>query len=171
MIFQTERLFLRELDQDDFHDLAEMLQNPEVMYAYEHDFSDEDVQEWLDRQRDRYRQNGFGLWALILKKTGEMIGQAGLTMQKYKESEVLEIGYLLKKEHWRHGYAIEAAKACKDYAFETLEEEVVHSIIKANNIPSIKVALKNGMTKKDEFIKRYYDIDMLHCLYSVRKGA
>ena len=96
MIFETERLILREMEQSDFKDLAEILQNPNVMYAYEHDFTDNDVQEWLDRQRNRYKKYGFGLWAIILKSTNEMIGQAGLTMQPYKETEVLEIGYLLK---------------------------------------------------------------------------
>ena len=48
MILETERLFLRELRQTDFRDLAEILQNPKVMYAYEHDFSDDDVQIWLN---------------------------------------------------------------------------------------------------------------------------
>ena len=48
MILETERLFLREMRQNDFRDLAEILQNPNVMYAYEHDFSEDDVQVWLD---------------------------------------------------------------------------------------------------------------------------
>ena len=81
MILETERLFLREMRQNDFRDLAEILQNPNVMYAYEHDFSEDDVQVWLDRQIDRYKKYGFGLWAVILKNTNEMIGQAGLTIQ------------------------------------------------------------------------------------------
>ena len=80
MIFETERLLLREMGQEDFKDLAEILQNPKVMYAYEHDFTNEDVQIWLNRQIDRYRRYGFGLWALILKETNEMVGQAGLTL-------------------------------------------------------------------------------------------
>lgn len=92
MILDTERLFLREMKQNDFQDLAEILQNPRVMYAYEHDFSDNDVQAWLDRQIERYKKYGFGLWAVVLKDTNEMIGQAGLTMQPYKNTEVLEIG-------------------------------------------------------------------------------
>ena len=50
------------------------------MYAYEGAFSDSEAQVWLDRQLERYRQLGFGLWAVILKQTGEMIGQCGLTM-------------------------------------------------------------------------------------------
>ena len=91
MILETERLYLREMNQSDFEDLAEILQNPRVMYAYEHDFSDNDVQEWLDRQITRYKKYGFGLWAVILKSTDEMIGQAGLTMQPYKDTEVLEL--------------------------------------------------------------------------------
>ena len=61
MILDTERLFLREMKQNDFQDLAEILQNPRVMYAYEHDFSDNDVQAWLDRQIERYKKYGFGL--------------------------------------------------------------------------------------------------------------
>ena len=58
MILETERLILRELEQGDLPDLAEMLQNPRVMYAYEHTFTDRDVQQWLDRQRARYRTDG-----------------------------------------------------------------------------------------------------------------
>lgn len=69
LILETERLFLRELRQTDFRDLAEILQNPKVMYAYEHDFSDDDVQIWLDRQINRYKKYGFGLWAIVLKNT------------------------------------------------------------------------------------------------------
>lgn len=76
MIFETERLYLRKITQDDLADLAEILQNPNVMYAYEHDFSDNDVQVWLNRQIERYNKNGVGLWAVILKDTN--IGVQGV---------------------------------------------------------------------------------------------
>ena len=167
MILETERLILREMRQTDFQDLAEILQNPNVMYAYEHDFSKNDVQVWLDRQIERYRKYGFGLWTVILKDTYEMIGQAGLTIQPYKNTEVLEIGYLLKKNFWHYGYAKEAARGCKKYAFEYLNRDKVYSIIKADNLASIKVAESIGMSKEDEFITQYYNGDMLHFLYSV----
>lgn len=74
---ETARLQLRELTQGDFVDLAQILLDRDVMTAYEHDFSAEEVQNWLDRQLRRYRQDGFGLWAVVLKSSGEMIGQAG----------------------------------------------------------------------------------------------
>ncbi len=169
MILETRRLFLREMDQNDFRDLAEILQNPRVMYAYEHDFTDEDVQTWLDRQRKRYLQYGFGLWAMILKSDHRMIGQAGLTMQPYKGQEVLEIGYLLKENFWHQGYAREAAAGCRDYAFHHLGANKVHSIIKADNFASMKVAEGIGMKKEDTFITQYYNGDMLHFLYSLEK--
>ena len=77
IILEPERLVLREMEQGDFADLAEILQDPEVMYAYEHDFTDADVQAWLDRQRHRYARNGFGLWAVILKETIRWWGRQG----------------------------------------------------------------------------------------------
>lgn len=160
---------LRTLTPADFPDLAQILQDPAVVYAYEHDFTDADVGEWLERQRMRYRRHGFGLWAVQLKETGEMIGQAGLTMQPYKEKEVPEVGYLLKKKHWHCGYAAEAAAGCRDYAFYKLDMAEVFSIIKADNAPSVRVAERIGMTRKDAFITRYYHGDMLHYLYSVRR--
>lgn len=169
MILDTERLFLREMKQNDFQDLAEILQNPRVMYAYEHDFSDNDVQAWLDRQIERYKKYGFGLWAVVLKDTNEMIGQAGLTMQPYKNMEVLEIGYLLKEKFWHYGYAREAAMGCKKYAFENLNRAKVYSIIKSDNLASMKIAESIGMIKEDEFITQYYNGEMLHFLYSVHK--
>ena len=62
-ILRTRRLLLREMTEGDLPDLKEVLQDPEVMTAYEHSFSDRDVAEWLARQRERYRRDGFGLWA------------------------------------------------------------------------------------------------------------
>lgn len=81
MILETERLYLREMGQDDFEALCKILQDEDTMYAYEGAFNDMEAQEWLDRQISRYRKWGFGLWAVILKETDEMIGQCGLTMQ------------------------------------------------------------------------------------------
>lgn len=167
MVLETERLLLREMTQDDFNDLREILQDPCVMYAYEHDYTDEDVQVWLDRQITRYEKYGFGLWALVLKETGEMIGQAGLTMQPYNGGEIPEVGYLLKKKYWHSGYAHEAAESTRNYAFNELKMAKVYSIIKWNNEASKKVAESIGMEKEKEFIHECNGIDMPHYLFSV----
>ena len=167
MILETERLFLREINQSDFNSLCKILQNEETMYAYEGAFSDAEVQEWLDRQIYRYQKWGFGLWAVILKETEKMIGQCGLTMQPWKDKEVLEIGYLFQRQYWHKGYATEAARECKKYAFEILNAKEVCSIIRDTNISSQNVATRNGMIKADSWIKHYRGVNMLHYRYIV----
>lgn len=169
MILETKRLCLREMEQADFGALCKILQDEEAMYAYEGAFSGAEVQEWLDRQVSRYQKWGFGLWAADLKETGEMIGQCGLTMQPWKGEEVLEIGYLFQRRHWHQGYAMEAAEACKEYAFEVLGAEEVCSIIRDTNTASQKVAVRNGMTAADCWTKRYRGVDMPHCRYVVSR--
>ncbi len=142
---ETERLLLREMTQSDYTDLCKILQDEDVMYAYEGAFSDEEAQEWFDRQISRYKEYGFGLYAVILKETCDMIGQCGLTIQEFNEKRMLEIGYLFQKSYWHKGYAIEEAKACKEYAFTVLKADEVFSIIRDTNIASQKVAKRNGM--------------------------
>lgn len=93
MILETERLYLREMEQSDFETLCKILQDEDTMHAYEGVFSNDEVHEWLDRQIARYQKWGFGLWTVVLKETDEMIGQCGLTIQPWKENEVLEVGY------------------------------------------------------------------------------
>lgn len=165
MIIETERLYLREMNQADFKSLCKILQDEEVMYAYEGAFSDTEVQEWLDKQISRYKKWGFGLWAVILKETGDMIGQCGLTMQPWKDKQVLEIGYLFAKLYWHKGYATETAKACKEYAFEILKADEVCSIIRDTNIASQKVAIRNDMSVSDNWTKHYRGVDMPHYRY------
>lgn len=167
MILETERLYLREMNQSDFESLCKILQDEDTMYAYEGAFNVDEVQEWLDRQIFRYQEWNFGLWAVILKETNQMIGQCGLTMQPWKDENVLEIGYLFERTYWHKGYAIEAAKACKKYAFEILKADEVCSIIRDTNISSQKVAIRNGMTIKDVWTKHYRGVDMPHYRYVV----
>lgn len=172
MILETERLYLREMHQADYNSLCKILQDNEVMYAYEGAFADNEVQEWLDRQISRYKKWGFGLWAVILKENNEMIGQCGLTMQPWKDKEVLEIGYLFQRLYWHRGFATEAAKGCKNYAYEILNVDEVCSIIRDTNTASQRVAVRNGMVLKDSWTKHYRGADMLHYRYAaVRKSG
>lgn len=169
MVLETDRLLLREMTQTDLPFLCSMMQDADVMYAYEGPFTAEEVQGWLDRQLERYRTYGFGLWAVVLKETGAMIGQCGLTMQLYNGSQVMEVGYLFHKDFWHCGYASEAAIACKQYAFDQLNAQEVYSIIRETNLPSQNVAIRNGMTNVGSFIKHFRGIDMPHIAFSVKR--
>ena len=120
IIIETDRLFMRKMTYDDIPSLNKILQDAKTMYAYEHAFSDEEVVSWLEKQMKNYETYGFGLFGMILRETGEFIGQCGITMQDFSGKSVPEIGYLLNRDFWHNGYATEAALAMKKYAFDVL---------------------------------------------------
>ena len=167
MILETERLYLREMNQDDFASLAKIIQDEDVMYAYEHVYSDDEVQAWLDKEIQRYKTDGFGMWAVVLKENDIMVGQCGITIQECSVTRMLEIGYLFQKEHWHKGYAIEAASACKDYAFQNINAYEVFSIIRDTNIASQSVARKNGMLITGKCVKNFHGKDLAHYIFSI----
>ncbi len=169
-ILETPRLYLREMTQEDFADLCETLQDKKAMYAYEHAFSDEEAQEWLDKMFRRYENDGFGLWAVIDKESGAFLGQCGITWQDVNGEQVPEIGYLFKRKYWHNGYAAEAAQGCKKYAFETLGFDRVYSIIRDNNYASQNVAKRNGMTVVTTIVKHYYGMDMPHLVFCAERS-
>lgn len=169
IILETKRLILRELEETDLKDLKEILQDEAVMNAYNGAFNDLEVESWLHTQLHRYESDGYALWAVILKATNIMIGQCGLSKQTYKHQDIVELTYLFKKEYWHHGYAIEAAKACKEYAFNTLKLDKIYSIIKEDNHASINVALKNEMIYQETFSKDYEGLQMPYHLYLAKR--
>jgi len=171
MKLETERLTLREMTPSDLPVLRGILQDDEVMYAYEGAFSNAEVESWLLKQLGNYRAYGFGLWLVILKETGEAIGQCGLTMQDCAGRQALEIGYLFNKAYWHRGYATEAAVACREYAFNTLGAAEVCSIIRDTNIPSQNVARRNGMVCTGRFVKLYRGVEMPHFVFTVENPA
>lgn len=167
---ETERLILRKLVLSDYDDLCKILQDEEVMYAYEGAFTDEEVRIWLQRQLKRYADDGFGLCAVILKENEELIGQCGLSMQNIPGRRVPEIGYLFQKKYWHKGYATEAARACKSYAFQVLHADEVFSIIRDTNTASQNVARRNGMVQVSTFVKHFRGVDMPHYVFSCSRS-
>jgi len=168
MLPRTERLILRQMTNDDLPDLASMLQDPVAMVAYEGPFTDPEVQHWLNRQLGNYDQYGYGLWAVTLQESGQMIGQCGITWQTIDEVQRPEIGYHVKRAYWHHGYATEAASACRDYAFATLGITEIFAQVRDINIASMNVAIRTGMTIRSRFVKTYRGVDMPHFAFSVR---
>lgn len=169
-IKQTKRLLLREMTTADLTALADILQDEQTMYAYEGALSDAETREWLDRQLARYQEDGFGLWAVVLKENGKMIGQCGISWQDAGGKQVLEIGYLFNRAYWHKGYAIEAANWCKRHAFDILNADEVYSIIRDTNHASMNVAMRAGMTIRGRFIKHYRGVDMPHIIFSVKRN-
>ena len=151
MVMETERLILREMTEDDFNALSEILMDSNVMQYYPAVFDENGVKNWIERNIARYRIFGFGLWAVCLKNTGEMIGDCGLTMQNINGQILPEIGYHIRKDRQRMGYAKEAAIAVRDWTFCNTPFNIVYSYMKYNNVPSAKTAVSYGCKQVDEF--------------------
>ncbi len=151
MKLETERLFLREMTPEDFDALYAVLADSDIMQHYPYTFDETRVRNWIHKNREQCRVFGFGLWAICLKETGEMIGDCGLTMQNINGTILPEIGYHIAKAYQRRGYAKEAAKVVRDWTFTNTTFGMVYSYMKKTNIPSAATAAANGMTLLDEF--------------------
>ena len=116
-VLETERMVLRRMGMSDVDGLMGIFSDPEAMRYYPGTKSRSEAEAWVRNQLDRYRRDGIGLWAAVLKYSGELAGQCGLTVQEVEGREEVEIGYLFLRKYWNRGLATEAARACRDYGF------------------------------------------------------
>lgn len=151
MIIETNRLKLREMSMDDFDVLYRVLADREIMCHYPYPFDAERVRMWIRRNMERYQIFGFGLWAVCLKESGEMIGDCGLTMQNIGGVIKPEIGYHIRADQQRKGYAKEAAAAVRDWCFSNTPFLKIFSYMKSTNIASIHSAMSWGCHLVDAF--------------------
>ncbi len=151
MIIETERLILREYTWEDFDSLYEIVSDAETMQHYPKPFDEERTKGWIEWNLQNYEKYGFGLWAVVLKKTGEFIGDCGITIQDIDGEKLPEIGYHIHKRYWRRGFGSEAAKAARDWAFNNTEYNCLYSYMKYTNIGSYSTAVANGMKKIKEY--------------------
>lgn len=145
---ETERLSFRKLDPDDFDTWLRFCETPDSLkyFAFpETDSAAEKCRKWFDKVAWRYENYLGGMNALIDKETAKFVGQCGLLVQTVDEVEELEIGYSLMSEFRGFGYALEAARKCRDLAFQKDLTDSLISIIHKDNLASQQVAIKNGM--------------------------
>jgi RimJ/RimL family protein N-acetyltransferase len=139
-------LLLRELTSEDGDALLDVLGDPETMRFYPAPQTRDEVDGWIDWNLRSYAENGFGLWALRLRQTGEFVGDTGLTIQLVDGERFVEVGWHVHKRFWRRGLATEAGLASRDYAFEVAGVDRLICLVRVENEPSAGVARKLGMT-------------------------
>ncbi len=164
-ILETSRLILREFRPDDTDSLALTLSDAETMRFYPAPLDRAGVEDWISRNLRRYREHGHGLWAMILKSSDELIGDCGLVVQEVDGQNEIEIGYHVRRDFWGQGLATEAASACRDFGFARMPVERIISLIRPENLPSRRVAEKNGMSVWKEVVRK----DLPHLVYAIRR--
>ena len=165
-ILQTTRLLLREFASQDADALALVLSDPQNMRYYPAPYDRVGVKQWIERNRQRYQDDGVGLWAMELTNTHEFIGDCGITRQQVEGERLYEIGYHLRRDFWGQGLATEAAIACRDWAFAHLNTDRLISLIRPENLPSRRVAERAGMTVSKEVNWR----GLPHRVYSIERA-
>ena len=163
MLLETSRLLLRPFVPSDFESLFAVIGDPVTMQFYPSAFDKQSTLDWIERNARRYEEDGSGLRAVILKSSGEMIGDCGPVWQEVEGKRQLEIGYHIRRDHWNCGYGTEAARAAMAYAFERFPVERVISLIRPENLSSRRVAEKNGLRIDCEIDWKR----IRHCVYAI----
>jgi RimJ/RimL family protein N-acetyltransferase len=142
-VLETERLTLRQITKADLPILYRIFGDAESMRFYPRAKSFDETEAWFEKLAFRsYEESGFGLWGVVEKATGELIGDCGVTLQPTPKGEEPEIGYHLRRECLGRGYAAEAAAACRDFGLGSLGFGRIVSIVSPENIPSLRVAAR-----------------------------
>ncbi|MBP1846287.1 RimJ/RimL family protein N-acetyltransferase [Rhizobium petrolearium] len=142
-VLDTDRLVLRKLKRADVPILHRIFGDAESMRYYPRSKTLEETFAWFEKLAfQSYAENDFGLWGIVEKAGGELIGDCGITLQKTPSGLEPEIGYHLRREWLGRGYAIEAASACRDYGLTKLRFRRVVSIVSPENVPSLHVAAR-----------------------------
>ena len=156
---------MRPLTLADVDAMFAIIGDPIAMQYYPRTFTRKDAVEWVERNQWRYENDGYGILAMALKGTIELIGDCGIVRQTVEEEPMLEVGYHLRRDQWGHGYATEAARACMDYAFGELGAGKVVSLIRPENSPSRRVAERNGM----QVARQVVHDGLPHLLYVMKR--
>jgi [ribosomal protein S5]-alanine N-acetyltransferase len=147
-VLETERLVLRPMVADDLDELMSVFGDAEVMASFRAEpLSRDQVRSWIERNLGHQREHGFGLFAACLRDSGRLIGDCGLELMEVSGERVAELGYDFRSDCWNRGYATEAGRAVRDYAFGTLGLPRLVSLIQPGNPASERVAQKIGLTR------------------------
>ena len=112
------------------------------MWAYPSTKSRAETADWIRWARDSYAANGWGLWAVVRRSDGRCRGDCGPMLQPVEGETVPELGYHIVRAEWGHGYATEAALACRDWFFANTTRDRLVSIVWPPNTASRRVSEK-----------------------------
>lgn len=141
-MIETERLALRRFRLDDLDKFVRLLADPEVI-RYIGDHSREKIEQRLRYFISLYEPHGFGMWAVMHKDTGAMIGWCGLVF--LDETPEVEVGYGVARDFWGKGLMTEAARAALRYGFERAGLERIVAVAMPDNLASRRIMEKLGM--------------------------
>lgn len=165
-MFETERLILRPMTENDVAAVFALRKDAEIMrFIREPQKSRAEAASWIKLVSSRWESEKIGFCAVIEKESKEFVGWCGLWI--LKESGAIEVGYAIAQNFQHKGYATEAAEVCLAYGFEQLNLRKIVAVTRPENAASRRVMEKLGM--RYDGLGRFYGLDLAH--YSIKKNA
>ena len=167
MFLESPRTFLSPWQPDDWLHFRPIATDPDVM-RYISDgqpWPDERIREFVQRQVRCFAERGYCMWKMSLRSTGQLIGFCGI--QPLPDSDEIEIGWWLAREHWGKGIATEVARTALRDAFDRVGLQRVVAVARPDNLASIRIMQKLGMTYEKDILRR----GIPSVLYSLHRAA
>jgi len=154
-ILYTQRTCVREITLSDLDELFELYDGEGITDYTEPLYERQEEEEYTKSYiQYMYHYFGYGMWIIRERKTGKLIGRAGIEHHEGHDGEVLmELGYIIGRQYQNQGYAAEVCRAVIEYAEDELEIDRLYCFIHPENAGSIHVAQKLGFSR----IGRYAD--------------
>ena len=153
VIFESDRLVLRQWKKDDTIPFIEMCADRKVMEFLSAPLTPEEAQVTISRIHGHFKKHGYGLYAVEKKETKKFIGFTGFMIPNFEHhfTPCVEIGWRFKSTEWKKGFATEAAIACLEFGFSNLGFKKIHSFTSVHNLASQRVMQKIGLLHKGRF--------------------
>lgn len=151
-VIETDRCFLREMTMEDLDALYQLYEEPEITRYMEGLYEDRKKEEEYTRAyiNNMYRFYGYGMWLVIAKETGKIIGRAGLNNVDIHGEPALEMGYMIGKPYQNQGYATEVCEGILQFAAEATEFKLINCLIQKENVKSVHLMEKLDFTWEEE---------------------
>lgn len=151
-VIETERCLLREMTLEDLDEVYRLYEEPEITRYMEDLYENREIEEEYTKAyiNNMYRFYGYGMWLVIEKKTGHIIGRAGLNNVDIHGESSLEMGYLIGMPYQKQGYAAEVCKGIIQFAREGTEYKILNCLIQKENTRSIQLVKKLDFTWEEE---------------------
>jgi len=160
-LFETKRLCIRQITNEDAKYLLKVLADPLVMqYSTVGVHTEKQIGDYIANCKNQYDLNGYGHWAIYNSITDEFIGVCGLNKHKVATDDVIHINYRLAIDQQGKGYAAESVYGVLNFAKKTLKLKVVHALIESANISSVKVINRTGFVLIKSSVFRGFEIDI-----------
>lgn len=175
IIAETERLILRTIDESDAAEQDRVLNTPTVMARLGGVKELHEIEAKHAKSRALYAQEGFSFLFMIEKATGEMVGHCGIKRVDNPLANNLgdhEVGWLVREDRWRRGYAEEAMRAVLDWAFGRVDAPHVVALTSELNVASWRLMEKLGMVRRKDLDfddPAYPPEDRTTILYSITR--